>query len=143
MAQYKHCDDAQTKLLLVNFDRQILLGTFEYTLNYLIDEKLDLSVFAARYKNDEGGAPAYDPAILLKIILFAYSKGIIHSRQIAQLCRENIVCMALSADTTPHFTTIAAFVSSSLPRSPRSSTTSYWGAMRQGSSGGRCSRSTG
>lgn len=112
MARYKHYDYAQTKLLPVNFDRQILPGTFEYTLNYLIDEKIDLSVFEARYKNDEGGAPAYAPAILLKIILFAYSKGIIHSRQIEQLCRENVVCMALSADTTPHFTTLAAFVSS-------------------------------
>lgn len=45
-------------------------------------------------------------------MLFAYSKGIIHSRKIEQLCRENVVCMALSADTTPHFTTIAQFISS-------------------------------
>jgi len=43
MARYKHYDYAQTKLLPVNFDRQILPGTFEYTLNYLIDEKIDLS----------------------------------------------------------------------------------------------------
>jgi transposase len=112
MARYKHYDYRQTKMLPVSFDRQVLPGTFEYTLNYLIDEKIDLSVFEARYKNDENGAPAYDPAILLKIILFAYSKGIIHSRKIEQLCRENVVCMALSADTRPHFTTIAQFISS-------------------------------
>src|SRR5262249_900101 len=112
MARYKTYDYTQTKLLPVNFDRQILPSTFEYTLNYLIDEQVDLAVFEARYSNDAGGAPAYDPAILLKIILFAYSKGIIHSRKIAQLCRENVVCMALSADTAPHFTTIAAFVAS-------------------------------
>lgn len=112
MARYKHYDYSQTKLLPISFDRQILPGTFEHTLNYLIDEKIDLSVFEARYKNDESGAPAYDPAILLKIILFAYSKGIIYSRRIEQLCRENVVCMALSADTVPHFTTIADFVSS-------------------------------
>lgn len=111
MARYKHYDYRQTKMLPVSFDRQVLPGTFEYTLNYLIDEKIDLSVFEARYKNDENGAPAYDPAILLKIVLFAYSKGIIHSRKIEQLCRENVVCMALSADTTPHFTTIAQFIS--------------------------------
>jgi transposase len=112
MARYKHYDYAQTKMLPVSFDRQILPGTFEHTLNYLIDEKVDLSVFEARYKNDASGAPAYDPAILLKIILFAYSKGIIYSRRIEQLARENVVCMALSADTVPHFTTIASFVSS-------------------------------
>lgn len=112
MARYKHYDYAQTKMLPISFDRQILPGTFEYTLSHLIDEKIDLSIFEKRYHNDDGGAPAYDPAILLKIILFAYSKGIIHSRKIEQLCRENVVCMALSADTAPHFTTIAQFASS-------------------------------
>ena len=70
-------------------------------------------MFETRYHNDATGAPAYDPAILLKIILFAYSKGIIHSRKIEALCRENVVFMALSADTQPHFTTIADFISSS------------------------------
>lgn len=112
MARYKHYDYGQTKLLPISYERQILPGTFEYTLSYLIDNKIDLSVFEDRYKNDEGGAPAYDPALLLKIVLFAYSKGITSSRQIAQLCREHVVFMALSADTTPHFTTIADFVSS-------------------------------
>jgi hypothetical protein len=59
------------------------------------------------------GAPAYDPAILLKIILYAYSRGITSSRKIAQCCQENVIFMALSADTRPHFTTIADFISTS------------------------------
>jgi transposase len=71
-----------------------------------------LSVFDSKYKNDDIGAPAYDPAILLKIVLYGYSKGIVSSRKIAQCCRENIIFMALSADTRPHFTTIASFISS-------------------------------
>lgn len=112
MAKYKHYDYRQTKMLPISFDRQILPGTFEYTLNEVIDHHVDLSVFEARYNNDESGAPAYDPAILLKVILFAYSKGITSSRQIEALCRENIVCMALAADSAPHFTTIAGFVAS-------------------------------
>jgi transposase len=112
MARYKHYDYSQTKMLPVSYERQILPGTFEHTLSYLIDNKIDLSVFADRYRNDDGGAPAYDPAILLKIILFAYSKGIIYSRKIEALCKESVVCMALSADATPHYTTIADFVSS-------------------------------
>lgn len=76
----------------------------------MIDD-LDLSIFVERFINDETGAPAYDPSILLKIILLAYSKGIISSRKIERLCRENVVCMALSADTQPHLTTIANFIS--------------------------------
>jgi transposase len=111
MARYKPYNYGQMKLLPVSFEQQILPGTFEYTLNELIDDEVDLKVFEARYHNDETGAPAYDPAILLKIILYAYSRGITQSREIARLCRENIVFMALSADTTPHFTTIADFIS--------------------------------
>ena len=68
MARFKDYDYRQTKMLPVKFEEQILPGTFEYTLNPLIDESIDLSVFETRYRNDAGGAPAYDPAILLKII---------------------------------------------------------------------------
>jgi transposase len=113
MARYKEYSYEQTKLIPIAFSRQILLGTFEYTLNHLIDNEFDLSFFEQRYHNDETGAPAYDPAILLKIILYAYSRGITSSRQIEQCCEQNIIFMALSADTHPHFTTIAEFISSS------------------------------
>jgi len=75
MARYKHYDYSQMKMLPVCFAEQILPGTFEHTVNRLVDEEFDLSVFEARYRNDETGAPAYDPAILLKVILFAYSRA--------------------------------------------------------------------
>jgi transposase len=112
MAKYKEYDYSQGKFIPIHFDKQILLGTFEYTLHYLIDNEIDLSIFDKRYSNDDTGAPAYDPAILLKIILYAYSRGITSSRKIEQCCRENVIFMALSADTQPHFTTIADFISS-------------------------------
>jgi transposase len=110
MARYKPYDYRQTKMLPVRFEEQILPGTFEHTLNRLIDGSIDLRVFEERYRNDDGGAPAYDPAILLKIILLAYSRGITSSRQIERLCRENVLFMAISADSQPHFTTIAHFI---------------------------------
>ena len=68
------------KLLPVDFDRQVIPGSFEYALCHLVDQELDLSAFHARYKNDIEGASAFDPAVLIKIILLAYSRGIIHSR---------------------------------------------------------------
>ena len=111
MARYKEYNYSQGKFIPIDFERQILPGTFEYSLHYLIDNEIDLSIFDSRYRNDETGAPAYDPAILLKIILYAYSRGITSSRKIAQCCRENVVFMALSVDTRPHFTTIADFIS--------------------------------
>lgn len=111
MARYKSYSYAQGKFIPVHFEKQIIPGTFEYSLNHLVDHELDLSIFDERYKNEETGATAYDPKILLKIILFAYSRGIVSSRRIAQACEENIIFMALSCDTKPHFTTIADFVS--------------------------------
>ena len=102
----------QDTMIVINFQDQLQPGTFEHALHYLIENKLDLSVFYPEFNNDDGGRPAYDPAILLKIILFAYSKGITSSREIEWNCHTNIIFKALSCDTVPHFTTIASFVSS-------------------------------
>ena len=57
------------------------------------------------------GAPAYPPAMLLKVVLFAYSQGIVRSRAIERACQEHVTFMALCGMTAPHFTTIAHFVS--------------------------------
>lgn len=101
----------QNTMVVINYLDQLQTGTFEYAIHHLIEEKLDLSVFYPKYQNDETGRPAYDPAALLKIILFAYSKGITSSREIQWCCETNVIFKALSCDSVPHFTTIAAFVS--------------------------------
>ena len=44
-------------------------------------------------------------------MLLGYARGIIGSRRLERACRENVVFMALSGDSAPHFTTIASFVS--------------------------------
>jgi transposase len=110
MARYKHIDTSP-RFLAVDLERQLLPGTFEHALHHLIEHELDLSGFDARYKNDLAGAQAYPPAMLLKIVLFAYSRGLVSSRGIERACREHITFIALSGDSAPHFTTIAAFVS--------------------------------
>ena len=111
MPRYKATNFDQITMIPVDFNSQLSPGTFEYTLDYLIENKLDLSIFDHRYKNDVTGATAYHPKILLKVILMAYSRGITSSRDIKKLCQENIIFMALSRDSRPHFTAIAGFVS--------------------------------
>jgi hypothetical protein len=49
MARYKEFDYSQGKFIPIHFDRQILPGTFEYSLHYLIDNEIDLSIFDCRY----------------------------------------------------------------------------------------------
>ena len=88
-------------MIPISFDRQILPGSFEYSLAYLIDHELDLSAFDEQYRNDDNGRPAYDPRVLLKIVMLAYAKGVTSSRQIERLCGENIIFMALSGDQSP------------------------------------------
>jgi transposase len=110
MARYKDVDSG-TKLLAVDLSRQLLPGTFEHALNHLLDHELDLSPFDAYYNNDASGSKAYPPAMLLKVVLFAYSQGIVSSRSIERACRDHVTFMALSGDSCPHFTTIASFVS--------------------------------
>ena len=112
MAKYIPYNYNQHSMVVINYLEQLQPGTFEHAIHFLIENKLDLSIFYPNYKNDDGGRPAYDPAILLKIILFAYSKGITSSRTIQWCCETNIIFKALSCDTVPHYTTLASFISS-------------------------------
>ena len=110
MARYKPRDPHAALLLPVSLAAQIHPGTFEYAVNWIVDHDIDLSVFDARYCNDDTGASAYHPGILLKVVLLGYSRGLTSSRTIAQACEENVLFMALAGDVRPHFTTIAAFI---------------------------------
>jgi transposase len=111
MARYKRTERGQGLFLTVDLSKQILPDTFEFTLSHLIDNKYDLSIFDGKYSNDETGATAIQPRILLKIILYCYSMGVISSRRIAKMCKSNMIVKALAEDTEPHYTTISNFVS--------------------------------
>jgi len=110
MARLKQTDNIQGQFIAVNLQEQLLPDTFEWTIDYLIN-KTDMSLFEEKYKNDEKGAAAYPPRVLLKIILYCYSRGIITSRRIEKACRDSIIVKALAEDLEPDHATIAAFIS--------------------------------
>jgi transposase len=110
MARFKPVD-MSPRFLAVDLHAQVLPGTFEHALCHLIDHELDLSELEARYRNDDAGAPAYAPAVLLKIVLLAYSRGIVSSRGMQRACLQNVLFMAVSGDSQPDHSTLAAFVS--------------------------------
>jgi len=114
MARFKKMNQEQGVMVAIHFDTQILPGSFEFLVCNLVDKVLDLSEFDAVYKNgtSKGGASAYDPRVLLKIIFCAYARGVLSSRRISQLCYENVVFMVMACELKPHFTTIANFISS-------------------------------
>jgi len=111
MPQYKHYNYSQTVMIAVDLEKQLTPGSIEYVIHKLVEERVDIKSFEEKLKNDQTGRPAYDPKILLKIILLAYSRGIISSRKIEQACRENVTFMAISGTQYPDHSTIAGFVS--------------------------------
>jgi len=112
MAKFKPCNEDQLVMLPISLQNQLVPGTLEYTISQLVEKHIDLSVFDARYNNDETGATAIHPKILLKVILLAYARGMISSRQIERACQENIIFIALSYGHAPDHSTIAQFISS-------------------------------
>jgi transposase len=109
MARYKPVERGGM-LIPVMLHEQIQPGTFEFALDHLVDHELDLSGLDARFNNDEVGASAYNPRVMLKIVLLAYSRGLISSRKIEQACSQNVLFIALSGDSQPSYTHIAKFV---------------------------------
>ncbi len=112
MAKFKPCNENQLVMLPISLQDQLVPGTLEHTISELVEKHMDLSVFDARYNNDETGATAIHPKILLKVILLAYARGMISSRQIERACHENIIFIALSYGYAPDHSTIASFISS-------------------------------
>lgn len=110
MARYKVID-THPRLLPVNLAAQLLPGSFEHAVDHLLEHVLDLTHFDARFTNDEAGAPAYPPAVLLNVVLCAYARGVVSRRAIARLCEGHVTFIARCGARTPHFTTIARFVS--------------------------------
>ena len=112
MAKYKPYDYGQRMMIPVSLEEQLVPGTLEFAIQTLVETRIDMSIFDHRYRNDEMGRWAYDPKILLKVVLFGYSRGLISSRQIERACRENVTFMALTCGEHPDHSTIAGFVSS-------------------------------
>ena len=112
MAKYKRYDYSQKVLIPVSLEEQLVPGSLEFAIHTLIETRMDMSVFEGKYQNDQTGRSAYDPKILLKVVLLGYSRGLISSRQIERACGENVIFMALSGNQRPDHSTIATFVSS-------------------------------
>jgi transposase len=72
-------------------------------------DQLDLEPFLPAYRADGHGRAAYDPRMLLGVLLYAYCTGIRSSRRIERRCQEDIAFRVLAANTTPDHVTIARF----------------------------------
>ena len=55
MPRFKHYNYDQDTMVVINYKEQLQPGTFEHAVHYLIEHKLDLSVFHPKYRNEDTG----------------------------------------------------------------------------------------
>lgn len=71
--------------------------------------QMDLSEFYTAYRNDGWGAAAYDPGMMVAVLLYAYCRGIRSSRKIARALEEDVGFRVVAANQQPDFRTICRF----------------------------------
>jgi transposase len=78
---------------------------------FLLDTvpQLELSRFYAPYEHETRGAPPYDPAMMVCLLLYAYCVGVFSSRKIALACERNLAFIAIVGPERPDFRTISDF----------------------------------
>jgi transposase len=79
---------------------------------FVIDvvDRLDTRALHARHPNDGAGRPAYDPDMMLALILYAYATSIRSSRRIEAACRTDAAFRVISGGLIPDHATFARFV---------------------------------
>lgn len=71
--------------------------------------QMDLSAFYGRHRWDGWGRACYDPALMVPLLLYAYSLGIRSSRQIEKRCEDSVAFRVITGNHQPDHVTIARF----------------------------------
>ena len=72
-------------------------------------EQLDLAAFYASYRQDGWGRAAFEPSMMVSLLLYAYARGERSSRGIERKCVEDVAYRVIAAQQTPDHATIARF----------------------------------
>lgn len=71
--------------------------------------ELDLSAFVAAYRADGRGGAAYDPSLMVALLVYAYCVGERSSRVIERRCSEDVAFRVVAANQVPDHATVARF----------------------------------
>lgn len=83
-------------------------GHMAHFVREVVRTGLDLAAIVASY-DEERGSPPYHPGMMVALLLYAYSRGVYSSRQIARGCEERLDFQAVTALNRPDFRTISDF----------------------------------
>src|SRR3954451_8625363 len=71
---------------------------------------IDTSRFYAAYRQDGHGRAAYEPSMMVALLLYCWSHGVRSARRIERACLEDVACRVIAAQQRPDHSTIARFV---------------------------------
>src|SRR5947208_11833323 len=72
-------------------------------------EEMDLGAFYGVYRENGQGRAAYEPSMMVALLLYAYARGNRSSRGIERECREDVAYRVICANLVPDHSTIAEF----------------------------------
>ena len=78
---------------------------------FIIDSvgQMDLSRFYAKRRADGWGAAAFQPSMMVSLLLYAYAKGVTSSRKIEAACADDVAFRVIAVNQQPDHATIARF----------------------------------
>jgi transposase len=102
------CDREQTFLMPPDIRAWLPEGHLAW---FVLDAvaRMDLAVFYGAYRRDGHGRPAFDPGMMVALLLYVYARGQRSSRAIERSCEEDVACRVIAANQVPDHTTIARF----------------------------------
>jgi len=107
--QFRNCDLNQAYLLPPSLQDWLPEGHLARFVADVVDT-LDLSALYAQYEEGEGrGLAAYDPRMMVRLLIYAYCRGVAGSRRIERATYEDVAVRYLAADQHPDHATIADF----------------------------------
>lgn len=104
---FRPYEPGQTFLMPAALSDWLPKGHLVYFISEVVDH-LDLRAIMNHYEKEKG-YPPYHPAMMVKVLLYAYRIGVPSSRKIAKRLEEDIAFRVLAANNTPDFRTISDF----------------------------------
>ncbi len=107
--QFRNCDLNQAYLLPPSLQDWLPEGHLARFVAEVV-EALDLSAIYGRYEEGDGrGLAAYDPRMMVRLLIYGYCRGVASSRRIERATYEDVAFRYLAADQHPDHDTIADF----------------------------------
>jgi len=106
--KYRPYEPKQQLLLPPNLEEWLPEDHMARFINDVVEE-LDLGEIYEPYEREDRGYPPYDPGMMVKVLLYAYTVGVPSSRKIERKLHEDVAFRYLAAGNQPDFRTIAEF----------------------------------